>query len=67
MTRMIFMKAAEVAEVLGVSKAYAYKLIARMNEELKKQGCITIAGRVDRKFFYDKFYGTRSDSNVCEQ
>ena len=29
------------------------------NEELKKTGCITISGRIDRKFFYEKFYGTK--------
>lgn len=55
----IFMRVEEVAEELGVSIPYAYKLIRSMNEELKKIGCITIAGRIDRKFFYEKFYGTR--------
>lgn len=55
----IFMRVEEVAEELGVSIPYAYKLIRSMNEELKKTGCITIAGRIDRKFFYEKFYGTR--------
>lgn len=53
------MRVEEVAEELGVSIPYAYKLIRSMNEELKKIGCITIAGRIDRKFFYEKFYGTR--------
>lgn len=55
----IFMRVEEVAEKLGVSIPYAYKLIRSMNEELKKAGCITIAGRIDRKFFHEKFYGTR--------
>ena len=55
----IFMGVEEVAEELGVSIPYAYKLIRSMNEELKKIGCITIAGRIDRKLFYEKFYGTR--------
>lgn len=55
----IFMRVEEVAEELGVSIPYAYKLIRSMNEELKKIGCITIAGRIDRKLFYEKFYGTR--------
>lgn len=53
------MRVEEVAEELGVSIPYAYKLIRNMNEELKKAGCITIAGRVDRKFFHEKFYATR--------
>ena len=49
------MRVNEVAEELGVSVPYAYKLI----RELRKTGCITIAGRIDRKFFHEKFYGTR--------
>lgn len=53
------MRVEEVARELGVSIPYAYKLIRSMNEELKKAGCITIAGRIDRKFFHEKFYGTR--------
>mgnify|MGYP003102211118 CR=1 FL=1 len=55
----IFMRVEEVAQELGVSIPYAYKLIRTMNAELKKTGCITIAGRIDRKFFNEKFYGTR--------
>lgn len=53
------MRVDEVAEELGVSKPYAYRLIRDLNEELKKTGCITISGRIDRKFFYEKFYGTK--------
>ena len=53
------MRVNEVAEELGVSVPYAYKLIRELNEELRKTGCITIAGRIDRKFFHEKFYGTR--------
>ena len=53
------MRVNEVAEELGVSVPYAYKLIRELNEKLRKTGCITIAGRIDRKFFHEKFYGTR--------
>ncbi len=60
MTGAMFMRVDEVAEELGVSIPYAYKLIRSMNEELRKTGCITISGRIDRKFFHEKFYGTRS-------
>lgn len=59
MAGQIFMRVDEVAEELGVSKPYAYRLIRDLNEELKKTGCITISGRIDRKFFYEKFYGTK--------
>ena len=43
-----YIKADEVAEELGISKPYAYKIIRRLNEELREKGMITIAGRVDR-------------------
>ena len=53
------MRVNEVVEELGVSVPYAYKIIRELNGELRKTGCITIAGRIDRKFFHEKFYGTR--------
>ena len=63
MANQIFMRVNEVAEELGgVSVPYAYKLIRQMNEELSKTGCITISGRIDRKFFHEKFYGTRTET-----
>ena len=34
------MRVNEVAEELGVSVPYAYKLIRELNEELRKTGCI---------------------------
>lgn len=52
-----FIRVEEVAQELCVSKPYAYKLIKRLNEELKAQGFITIAGRVNRQYFNKRFYG----------
>jgi len=57
----MFMRVDEVADSLDVSKPYAYKLIRKLNEELRKKGCITIAGRIDRKYFYEKFYGSYAE------
>ena len=51
----LFVTAGEVAQDLGVSKPFAYKLVRQMNEEL--EGFITIAGRVSRKYYEEKFYG----------
>lgn len=56
----MFMRVTEVAEALDVSEPYAYKLIRKLNEELKQKGCIVIAGRIDRRFFYEKFYGSNT-------
>ncbi len=65
MANTMFMRVDEAAEELGVSVPYAYKLIRSMNEKLKKTGCITILGRIDRKFFHEKFYGTRDQAERC--
>lgn len=53
-----FIRADEVAKELSVSVPYAYKLIRRLNEELKAQGYIIIAGRVNRQYFNERLYGT---------
>ena len=57
----MFMNVKEVMEVLEVSESYAYKLMKRLNRELQAMGCQTIAGKVDRKYFYEQFYGCRTD------
>ena len=57
-----FIRAEEVADELGVSKPYAYKLIRQLNEELKDKGFITIAGRV-RQYFNERLYGARKEGN----
>lgn len=56
----IFMTVEEVAEAMGVSKSYAYKLVNSLNKKLKEMGWITISGKVDRKYFYEQFYGTKN-------
>lgn len=50
----IMMTASEVAEAMGVSKAYAYKVIQRLNRELESKGYLTVAGKVNRKYFMKK-------------
>lgn len=50
----IFMTAEEVASCLGVSKAYAYKVIQKLNKELSREGYITLSGKVNRNYFMKK-------------
>jgi hypothetical protein len=45
----LFVTAGEIAQDLGVSKPFAYKLVRQMNEELVAKRFITIAERVSRK------------------
>lgn len=61
MNQKMFISAEEMAKELGISKSFAYKLMREMNEELQKKGFLTIAGRVSRKYFEEKFYGMEKE------
>ena len=50
-----FMRAEDVAKELGVSVSHSYKIMQQLNKELKAKGYMTIAGRVNRKYFMEKF------------
>ena len=54
MSETTFMKVDEVAEELGVSKSYAYKIVQKLNAELKEQGFLTISGRVNKQCFMER-------------
>ncbi len=60
MENELFLHAGDVAEKLGISKSFAYKLVKEMNEELKAKGYITIPGRVSKCYFEERFYGLGS-------
>ena len=47
----LLMTADEVARDLKVSKNYAYKIIRKMNEEMREKGYYTVPGKVNRKYF----------------
>ncbi len=51
------MRADEIAEELGVSKPYAYKLMQKLNKELAEKGFLVINGRVSHKYFEEQIYG----------
>ena len=57
MATKFMITAAEIKEELGVSQAYAYKLIRKLNEELEAKGYTVVAGKVSRKYFEEQFYG----------
>jgi hypothetical protein len=57
MANSIFMKAEEVQAFLGVSRTESYRIIKRLNEELKANGYMVISGRVSRKYLEEKVYG----------
>ena len=54
-----FMRVDDVAAELGVSKSYAYKIVHKLNEELRDMGYLTVSGKVSRKYFIERLcYGS---------
>ncbi|EDO60397.1 DNA-binding protein [[Clostridium] innocuum] len=49
-----FMRVDEVAQELGISKSYAYKIVQKLNAELKEKGFMTISGRVNKQYFMER-------------
>ena len=49
-----FMRVEDVADELGISKSYAYKIVQKLNAELKAQGLLTISGRINKQYFLEK-------------
>ena len=63
MKRTQFITAEEVAATMGVSRSKAYQIVRMLNRELKAMGFITIAGRINRRYFNEKVCYGGSDSN----
>ena len=52
-----FLNAADVSEYMNISIPMAYKIIRKLNDELKSQGFLTVSGRVNRNYFEHKVNG----------
>ncbi len=55
--KALFLNAEEVAQILNVSVPTSYKIIQKMNRELKAKNYFTCAGRINRSFLESKIYG----------
>ena len=53
----IFYDANELAALLGVSKGHAYKIIRQLNDELRKDGFLTLSGKVAIDYFQNRWFG----------
>lgn len=51
-----FLFVEDVMQILGVSQSKAYQIMRKINRELEAEGYETIAGRVPRRRFCEKFY-----------
>lgn len=59
----MYMNVGDVCAILGVSKAYAYKLMKDYNEELKAKGFLVIPGKISTKFLAEKIYGMKVEES----
>lgn len=66
-TMKMYVTADEAAQILGVSRGYAYKIIRGLNNELKEKGYRVISGKVPTKYFEEKFYGMAVGYNDLQQ
>ncbi len=48
----------EVCERLKVSRSYAYRVIRRLNNDLKEQGILTIPGKVNSAYLEERYFAT---------
>ena len=54
MSNQNYVRAENVAEIMGIAKAYAYKIMRKLNAELDEQGYSTVSGRINRKYFMER-------------
>ena len=53
--RDTLMDVSEVMKCLGRSQSYSYRIISQLNKELEAKGYLTEAGRVPRKYLYERY------------
>ena len=59
-----FLTVTEVAQLLHISTSHAYTIIHRLNQELKAQGFLTIAGRISRDYLLQRTMGKESEEEA---
>lgn len=52
-----YIDADEIAQALEIHPTTAYRIIKELNEQLKAQGFIVVAGKCPRKYFNEHYYG----------
>ncbi len=54
----MFYTAEDLMDMLGIGRTKAYEIIKTLNAELNDKGFITVAGKVSKKYFHQRVYGT---------
>lgn len=51
-----YVRVEEVMELCNCSESHAYRIMRDLNEELRKKGYVTTAGRISRKYLMERLY-----------
>ena len=54
----------KVARALNTSKGYAYKVIRKLNEEMKEKGMLVVKGKVSADYFAERYFRKDGGSDV---
>lgn len=60
----LYITASELSQMLGISRGYAYKIIRKLNDELKKRGFLVISGKVSKRYFEKRWYGGNEERSM---
>lgn len=52
-----FLNVNDVAQYMDISIPMAYKIIRKLNDDLKAKGYLIVAGKVSKAYFEEKVYG----------
>ena len=63
----LFLKAADICELLEVKQTSAYEIIGNLNKELEEQGYLTLRGKVPTKYFVKRFYGVEDTCEIPQE
>ena len=60
----LYLSAAEVGEIMDCSESHAYRIIQQLNKELAEKGYIIRAGRIPRRYLFER---TGLDMELTEE
>ena len=67
MQNKLFLKAADICELLEVKQTSAYEIIGNLNKELEEQGYLTLRRKVPTKYFVKRFYGVEDTCEIPQE
>lgn len=57
----------DIQQILDISKSKSYQIIRQLNEELKANGYLTVAGKCNKSYFKEKVYGLKAAESSEER